>query len=118
MPLMKSVRAGLAFRLMIGAGVRPQPLADDSPSILAGRVFTQLPRCVCQMSKVGGNSSDCWQELSCTTTHYFTQPMPNPLAWWAHQMPEVRTTNFRAGESIASEQRGRLDYLGRAYLPG
>lgn len=49
----------LAFRLMIGAG----------------------------MSKVGGNSSACWRELTCTQTHYFTQPMPNPLAWWAHHLP-------------------------------
>jgi hypothetical protein len=62
----------LAFRLMIGAG----------------------------MSKVGGNSSACWRELTCTQTHYFTQPMPNPLAWWAHNLPaelhhfEVATTFF------------------------
>ena len=92
-PLRKSVRAGLAFRLMIGAGVRPPPLADGSRHPSLGRgPHTDPPLCVCQMSKVGGNSSDCWQELSCTTTHYFTQPMPNPLAWWAHQMPEVRTT--------------------------
>lgn len=50
----------LAFRLMIGAG----------------------------MSKVGGNSSACWRELTCTHTHYFTQPMPNPVAWWAHHLPD------------------------------
>ena len=50
----------LAFRLMIGAG----------------------------MSKVGGNSSACWRELTCTQTHYFTQPMPNPVAWWAHHLPD------------------------------
>lgn len=50
----------LAFRLMIGAG----------------------------MSKVGGNSSACWRELTCTQTHYFTQPMPNALAWWAHHLPD------------------------------
>ena len=48
-----------AFRLMIGAG----------------------------MSKIGSRSSACWKELTCTTTHYFTQPMPNPLAWFAHQLP-------------------------------
>ena len=41
----------LAFRLMIGAG----------------------------MSKVGGNSSACWRELTCTETHYTTQPIPNPF---------------------------------------
>eukprot|EP00041_Stephanoeca_diplocostata_P035909 m.1283619 g.1283619 ORF g.1283619 m.1283619 type:complete len:177 (-) comp24776_c0_seq95:3795-4325(-) len=36
----------------------------------------------------GYRSSACWQELSCTSTHYFTQPMPNPIAWYAHHAPE------------------------------
>ena len=27
------------------------------------------------------------QELTCTYTHYFTQPMPNALAWLAHHGP-------------------------------
>ena len=47
------------FRLMIGAG----------------------------MSKIGRNSSNCWMELSCTETHYETQPMPNALAWLFHKLP-------------------------------
>eukprot|EP01062_Namystynia_karyoxenos_P025788 TRINITY_DN2021_c0_g3_i1.p1 TRINITY_DN2021_c0_g3~~TRINITY_DN2021_c0_g3_i1.p1 ORF type:complete len:850 (+),score=237.61 TRINITY_DN2021_c0_g3_i1:86-2635(+) len=50
----------LGFRLMIGAG----------------------------MSKTGRGSSACWKELSCTDTHYFTQPLPNPLAWYMHFAPE------------------------------
>ena len=41
----------LAFRLLLGAG----------------------------MSKIGRNSSACWRDLTCTTTHYETQPIPNPL---------------------------------------
>ncbi len=49
----------LAFRLLIGAG----------------------------MSKVGRNSSKCWRELTCTTTHYFTQPIPNPASWYFHFLP-------------------------------
>jgi hypothetical protein len=47
------------FRLMIGAG----------------------------MSKIGLNSSDCWLDLTCTETHYETQPMPNALAWAFHKLP-------------------------------
>jgi hypothetical protein len=39
------------------------------------------------MSKLGGSSSACWLQLSCTSTHYFTQPMPNPLSWYAHMLP-------------------------------
>eukprot|EP00439_Symbiodinium_sp_Y106_P038421 s8_g4.t1 len=49
-----------AFRLLLGAG----------------------------MSKVGRNSSACWRELSCTETHYFTQPIPNPLSWFMHNLPK------------------------------
>eukprot|EP00435_Cladocopium_sp_Y103_P017461 s2842_g4.t1 len=49
-----------AFRLLLGAG----------------------------MSKVGRNSSACWRKLTCTTTHYFTQPIPNPLSWYMHHLPD------------------------------
>ena len=49
----------LAFRLLIGAG----------------------------MSKLGRNSSDCWEELTCTTTHYVTQPMPNAMAFFFDKLP-------------------------------
>ena len=49
----------LAFRLLIGAG----------------------------LSKLGSHSSVCWMELTCTETHYFTQPMPNLFAYFAHHAP-------------------------------
>jgi hypothetical protein len=49
----------LAFRLLIGAG----------------------------MSKMGANSSDCWKDLTCTFTHYETQPMPNLFSWFMHRAP-------------------------------
>lgn len=58
-PLVLFLFRWCAFRLLIGAG----------------------------MSKLGQSSSRCWRELTCTTTHYETQPMPNPLAWYAHHLP-------------------------------
>mmetsp|Transcript_16377 Transcript_16377/g.34708 ORF Transcript_16377/g.34708 Transcript_16377/m.34708 type:complete len:563 (-) Transcript_16377:1399-3087(-) len=39
------------------------------------------------MSKLGSRSSACWRDLSCTSTHYFTQPMPTPAAWVFHKLP-------------------------------
>src|SRR5258708_18838856 len=34
------------------------------------------------------NSGDpTWRDLTATTYHYFTQPLPTPLAWYAHQLP-------------------------------
>lgn len=29
----------------------------------------------------------CWKDLTCLTYHYETQPIPNPLSWYFHQMP-------------------------------
>ena len=30
---------------------------------------------------------DCWRDLTCLDYHYETQPMPNPLSWYAHHLP-------------------------------
>ncbi|MFB6362412.1 MAG: lipase maturation factor family protein, partial [Halobacteriales archaeon] len=31
---------------------------------------------------------DCWQNLTCLDYHYETQPMPNPVSWFAHHLPD------------------------------
>jgi hypothetical protein len=31
---------------------------------------------------------DCWRELTCLEHHYETQPIPNPLSWVAHHLPD------------------------------
>jgi len=30
----------------------------------------------------------CWRDLTCLKYHYETQPMPNPLSWYFHWLPE------------------------------
>ena len=30
----------------------------------------------------------CWRDLTCLDYHYETQPMPNPLSWFAHHLPD------------------------------
>ena len=40
-----------------------------------------------ERSKIGRNSSACWRELTCLTTHYFTQPIPNPMSKFMHHLP-------------------------------
>ena len=35
--------------------------------------------------KIRGDS--CWRDLSCMQYFYETQPMPNPLSWYFHQLP-------------------------------
>eukprot|EP00929_Paragymnodinium_shiwhaense_P065028 TRINITY_DN32644_c0_g1_i2.p1 TRINITY_DN32644_c0_g1~~TRINITY_DN32644_c0_g1_i2.p1 ORF type:complete len:889 (+),score=173.88 TRINITY_DN32644_c0_g1_i2:68-2734(+) len=39
------------------------------------------------LSKLGSNGSVCWRDLTCTTTHYLTQPLPNALAWFMSKVP-------------------------------
>ncbi|ELZ05108.1 lipase maturation factor family protein [Natrialba aegyptia] len=29
---------------------------------------------------------DCWRDLSCMDSHYETQPIPNPVSWFAHHL--------------------------------
>lgn len=36
--------------------------------------------------KMRGDS--CWRELTCMNHHHETQPMPNPLSWLFHNLPE------------------------------
>jgi hypothetical protein len=31
---------------------------------------------------------DCWRELTCLDYHYETQPIPNPVSWFAHHLPD------------------------------
>ncbi|MFB6296653.1 MAG: lipase maturation factor family protein [Halobacteriales archaeon] len=31
---------------------------------------------------------DCWRDLTCMNYHYETQPMPNPVSWFAHRLPD------------------------------
>jgi hypothetical protein len=36
--------------------------------------------------KMRGDS--CWRELTCMNHHHETQPIPNPLSWFFHNLPE------------------------------
>jgi len=50
----------LLFRLMFGAGIVKLSSGDAS-----------------------------WRDLTALSYHFQTQPLPSPLAWWAHQLPLV-----------------------------
>jgi Lipase maturation factor len=38
------------------------------------------------MIKIRGD--ECWRDLTCMNYHWETQPMPNPLSWYLHLLPE------------------------------
>ena len=37
------------------------------------------------MIKIRGDA--CWRDLTCLSTHFETQPLPNPLSPWFHRLP-------------------------------
>jgi hypothetical protein len=37
--------------------------------------------------KLRGDS--CWLDLTCMIYHYETQPIPNPISWYLHQLPPI-----------------------------
>jgi Protein of unknown function (DUF1222). len=41
---------------------------------------------------------DCWRDLTCLDYHYETQPMPNPLSWVAHHLPD----RFHRAETLGN----------------
>ncbi|NCF70168.1 MAG: lipase maturation factor family protein [Chlamydiales bacterium] len=49
----------LAFRIMLGAGLIKLNAQEE-----------------------------CWKDLTCLDYHYETQPIPNPISWYLHQLPK------------------------------
>jgi hypothetical protein len=56
-PIVIALLRWLSFRIMLGAG----------------------------LIKLRGDP--CWRDLTCLVFHYETQPNPNPLSWYFHQLP-------------------------------
>ena len=59
------------------------------PKDRVSRVAKWLVRWLCFRVMFGAGlikmrGDACWRDLSCLTTHYETQPIPNPLSWYAH----------------------------------
>lgn len=43
----------------------------------------------------------CWRDLTCMDYHHETQPMPNPISWYAHRMPKLFHRAEVAGNYLA-----------------
>ncbi|WP_123536207.1 lipase maturation factor family protein [Halosimplex salinum] len=64
-----------------------------APDLIAPAVVVYLFRWVEFRNMLGAGlikirGDDCWRELTCMDYHYETQPMPNPLSWVAHRLPD------------------------------
>ena len=43
----------------------------------------------------------CWRDLTCLYYHHETQPMPNPLSWYFHHLPQPLHRVEVAGNHVA-----------------
>ena len=62
--------------------------AETAPPVLVLLLFRWLAFRVefgAGLIKLRGDR--CWRDLTCLDYHHETQPMPNPLSWFAHHMP-------------------------------
>jgi lipase maturation factor 1 len=81
------LEAGFAALLVTPVGLRPS--YKKPPSRLAVWVFRFLIfRLMLESGAVKLLSGDrTWRSLTALNYHYQTQPLPTPVAWYAHQLP-------------------------------
>ena len=70
-------------------GLLPRhPATDAPPALLRLAIWFLIFRLMLSSGLVKLLSGDpTWADLSAMSYHFFTQPIPNPLSWFAHQMP-------------------------------
>ena len=70
-------------------GLLPRrPATDAPPTLLRWAVWFLVFRLMLSSGLVKLLSGDpAWADLSAMSYHFFTQPIPNPLSWFVHQLP-------------------------------
>jgi hypothetical protein len=83
------LEVGFAAILLAPRGVRPS--YKDPPSRVAVWVFRLLIfRLMLESGSVKLLSGDpTWRNLTALNYHYWTQPLPTPMAWYAQQLPSL-----------------------------
>jgi hypothetical protein len=67
---------------------RLRPFAGPPPSPLAITLLRWLLfRLMLGAGLIKLRGDPCWRDLTCLFWHYETQPNPNPLSWYLHQLP-------------------------------
>ncbi len=85
------LEAGLLAIFLPGAGWKPHgPLATRPPRLAVWLLRLLTFKLMFGSGVVKLASGDpTWRGLTALRYHYETQPLPNPLAWLAHQAPDV-----------------------------
>ena len=83
------LEVGFAAFLVAPAGWRPS--YGTPPSTISVWVFRFLLfRLMFESGLVKLLSRDlAWRDLTALNYHYYTQPLPTPVAWYAHQLPSL-----------------------------
>jgi hypothetical protein len=83
------LEAGFAAILVTPFGLRPRYSNRSTSTIGIWVLRFLIFRLMLESGLVKLLSGDLtWRNLTALTFHYETQPLPTPLAWYAHQLPE------------------------------
>ncbi len=65
------------------------PMAWGAPVLVIFMFRWMLFRVELGAGLIKMRGDQCWRNLTCMNYHHETQPLPNPLSWLAHNMPQV-----------------------------
>lgn len=68
--------------IFLGAG------PSGPPVVMIGLLNWLLFRNMFGAGLIKLRGDECWRRLTCLDYHYETQPLPNPLSWHAHHLPD------------------------------
>jgi hypothetical protein len=68
--------------IFLGAG------PSGPPVVMIGLICWLLFRNMFGAGLIKMRGDACWRRLTCLDYHYETQPLPNPLSWHAHHLPD------------------------------
>lgn len=66
---------------------RPLPGDVPPPTVVIWLLRWLLFRVMFGAGLIKLRGDPCWRDLTCMMYHYETQPLPNPLSWYLHQLP-------------------------------
>jgi hypothetical protein len=67
----------------------PSPFPRDAPPspVVIALLRWLILRVMLGAGLIKLRGDPCWRDLTCLVYHYETQPNPNPLSWYLHQLP-------------------------------
>ncbi|MFI5183305.1 MAG: lipase maturation factor family protein [Vicinamibacteria bacterium] len=65
----------------------PFPRRTPTPAVVIVLLRWLIFRVMLGAGLIKLRGDSCWRDLTCLVYHYETQPNPNPLSWYLHQLP-------------------------------